>query len=134
MPDFGSSRLDAFREETRAWLQANFPASLRHKADALVDAVGEGGEAGGADVDLWRQRLAEKGWGRPTGPARYGGGDLSPAEARVLAEEMAAIGARNPIGGMGVIMFGPTLLEYGNDEQLARHIPPITRGELRWCQ
>jgi alkylation response protein AidB-like acyl-CoA dehydrogenase len=35
---------------------------------------------------------------------------------------------------MGVIMFGPTLLEYGDDAQLERHIPPIARGELRWCQ
>ena len=52
----------------------------------------------------------------------------------MLAEEMARIGAPNPIGGMGVIMFGPTLLEYGNEEQLARHIPAIVRGELRWCR
>jgi len=70
----------------------------------------------------------------PTWPQHLGGGGLSKAEARVLAEEMARVGARNPIGGMGVIMFGPTLLEYGSDEQLERHIPPISRGELRWCQ
>ncbi|MFX9089395.1 acyl-CoA dehydrogenase family protein, partial [Acinetobacter baumannii] len=47
---------------------------------------------------------------------------------------MNRIGARNPIGGMGVMMFGPTLLEYGNEDQKRRHIPPIVRGELRWCQ
>jgi alkylation response protein AidB-like acyl-CoA dehydrogenase len=47
---------------------------------------------------------------------------------------MARIGAWNPIGGMGVMMFGPTLLEYGTEEQKRRHIPPIARGELRWCQ
>ena len=70
----------------------------------------------------------------PTWPAHLGGGGLTAAEARVLFEEMGRIGAPNPIGGMGVIMFGPTLLEYGNDEQLQRHIPPIVKGELRWCQ
>jgi alkylation response protein AidB-like acyl-CoA dehydrogenase len=31
-------------------------------------------------------------------------------------------------------MFGPTLIEYGTEEQKAKHIPPIVRGELRWCQ
>jgi alkylation response protein AidB-like acyl-CoA dehydrogenase len=47
---------------------------------------------------------------------------------------MNRIGARNPIGGMGVMMFGPTLLEYGSEDQKQRHIPPIVRGEIRWCQ
>ncbi len=86
------------------------------------------------DGALWVERMGAKGWGTPTWPKEYGGGGLSPAEAKVLAEEMAAIGANNPIGGMGVMMFGPTLLEYGNEEQKQRHIPPICRGEIRWCQ
>src|SRR5215472_302313 len=47
---------------------------------------------------------------------------------------MARIGAINPIGGMGVIMFGPTLLEYGTEAQIQEHIPRIARGEVRWCQ
>src|SRR5205814_1181366 len=75
-----------------------------------------------------------KGWGTPTWPAAYGGGGLSRQEARVLAEEMAAIGARNPIGGMGVMMFGPTLIEVGTEALKQQHIPSIVTGELRWCQ
>jgi alkylation response protein AidB-like acyl-CoA dehydrogenase len=47
---------------------------------------------------------------------------------------MNRIGAFSPIGGMGVGMFGPTLLEYGNEEQKRRHVPPIVKGDLRWCQ
>ncbi|WP_332700947.1 acyl-CoA dehydrogenase family protein, partial [Devosia sp.] len=62
------------------------------------------------------------------------GGGLSPAEARVLQQEMAAIGAVNPIGGMGVGMFGPTLLEYGTEEQKKKWIPDIVTGKVRWCQ
>ncbi|HZZ36027.1 MAG TPA: acyl-CoA dehydrogenase family protein [Caulobacteraceae bacterium] len=131
MPDFGSAELDAFRQSARTWLEENFPASLRRSSDA--DVIGEEAAPTG-DADLWRQRMGEKGWGVPTWPQRHGGGGLSPAEARVLAEEMRRFGAPNPIGGMGVMMFGPTLLEYGSDEQLARHIPPIVKGELRWCQ
>src|ERR1044071_4000469 len=35
---------------------------------------------------------------------------------------------------MGVMMFGPTLLEYGTEAQKQQHIPPIVKGELQWCQ
>jgi alkylation response protein AidB-like acyl-CoA dehydrogenase len=53
----------------------------------------------------------------------------------VLQEEMRRIGAYNPMYiGLGVTMVGPTLLEYGTEAQKQRHIPPIVRGELRWCQ
>jgi alkylation response protein AidB-like acyl-CoA dehydrogenase len=78
--------------------------------------------------------MGEKGWGTPTWPSQYGGGGLSGAEARVLQQELNRAGAYNPIGGMGVMMFGPTLLEYGSEEQKREHIPPIARGEIRWCQ
>ncbi|MFI4935581.1 MAG: acyl-CoA dehydrogenase family protein, partial [Caulobacterales bacterium] len=135
MADFGGGELEGFRTQARTWLDENFPAALRRNPEAVTAAMmGEGeGELAG-DVALWKRRMGEKGWGVPTWPQHLGGGGLSPAEARVLAEEMRDIGAVNPIGGMGVIMFGPTLLEYGNDEQLQRHIPPIVHGELRWCQ
>jgi alkylation response protein AidB-like acyl-CoA dehydrogenase len=133
MADFGGGELDGFRAEARTWLEANYPASLR--ADpAPLNAWLMGGVKAEGDVELWRRRMGEKGWGVPTWPGQYGGGGLSAAEARVLQEEMARIGAINPIGGMGVIMFGPTLLEYGTDEQLQQHIPSIARGEIRWCQ
>jgi alkylation response protein AidB-like acyl-CoA dehydrogenase len=133
MADFGSSELDAFRAQTRDWLEANFPASLRRDASAVTDAEVSGAKPQG-DVALWKQRMAQTGFGTPTWPKAYGGAGLGRAEAKVLAEEMARIGAPNPIGGMGVIMFGPTLLEYGNEDQLRTHIPPIVKGELRWCQ
>ena len=133
MADFGGAELDAFRTETRAWLDANFPASLRRDASPVTDAEATGAKVTG-DAALWKQRIGDRGFGTPTWPKAYGGAGLSRAEAKVLAEEMAAIGAPNPIGGMGVIMFGPTLLEYGNEEQLSRHLPPIIKGDLRWCQ
>jgi alkylation response protein AidB-like acyl-CoA dehydrogenase len=133
MADFGGSDLEAFRTEARTWLEANLPESLRGHPERVTEAMNGGGKPTG-DVELWRQRMGDKGWGTPTWPKEYGGGGLSAAEARVLFEEMARLGAANPIGGMGVIMFGPTLLEYGNDEQLRRHVPPIVKGELRWCQ
>jgi alkylation response protein AidB-like acyl-CoA dehydrogenase len=128
MADFGST-LEAFRTDVREWLMANFPASLKGATGG-----GERLEALSPERDAWRKAMGEKGWGTPTWPRAYGGGGLSREEAKVLAQEMAAIGAYNPIGGMGVIMFGPTLLEYGTEAQKQRHIPAIVKGELRWCQ
>ena len=48
---------------------------------------------------------------------------------------MARAGAFNPLlsFGMGVTMIGPTILDYGTEDQKQRHIPPIVRGEVRWC-
>jgi len=132
MADFGAdTQTEAFRDEARAWLSENFPPSLAHAGPTA--AVGGGRELT-PDDEVWRGRMGEKGWGVPTWPKVYGGGGLTAAEAKVLAEEMAAIGASNPIGGMGVMMFGPTLLEYGNETQKNRHIPPIVHADLRWCQ
>src|SRR5690242_18272560 len=111
MADFGGAETDAFRAEAREWLEANFPQSLRKDPNAVQEVLAGNGRPS-EDAKLWKQRMGEKGWGVPTWPKAYGGGGLTPAEARVLQQEMAAIGATNPIGGMGVGMFGPTLLEY----------------------
>ncbi|MDO8324939.1 MAG: acyl-CoA dehydrogenase family protein [Phenylobacterium sp.] len=131
MADFGGADLDAFRAQAKTWLAENFPPSLKSRSDI---AAAEAPVPVEGDYKLWKERMGAKGWGVPTWPSEYGGGGLNSAEARVLREEMAAVGAWNPIGGMGVMMFGPTLLEYGTEEQKQRHIPPIVRGELRWCQ
>ena len=123
--------LESFRAEARAWLAENFPPSLKDK-DVSMTAMA--GITLSGDAKLWQERMGAKGWGTPTYPKQYGGGGLTTAQARVLQQEMARIGAKNPIGGMGVMMFGPTLLEYGNEEQKARHVPGIVTGTVRWCQ
>jgi alkylation response protein AidB-like acyl-CoA dehydrogenase len=133
MADFGSE-VEAFRGEARNWLEENYPQSLRRDSDATQEALMMGGLKPTGDLKLWKDRMAAKGWGAPTWPKQYGGGGLSPQEARILQDEMNRIGATNPMAGMGTSMFGPTLLEYGTEEQKQRHIPPIVRGELRWCQ
>ena len=133
MADFGGDlELEDFRAEARTWLEENFPASLKGKA-ALSMAMMEGLKPEG-DLLLWKQRIGAKGWGTPTWPAEYGGGGLTPMQARVLQQEMAKAGAFNPLTfGMGVTMIGPTILDYGTEEQKKKHIPPIVRGDIRWC-
>jgi alkylation response protein AidB-like acyl-CoA dehydrogenase len=131
MADFGGDDIEGFRTEARDWLKANFPTSLKGKGGVMA---AEGVVPGGPDMRGWTKAMGDKGWGVPTWPTAYGGGGLAPAQARALQQEMNAVGAWNPIGGMGVMMFGPTLLEYGTEAQKQRHIPPIVRGEIRWCQ
>ena len=132
MADFGGSDLDAFRAEARTWIEANLPAALKGNPSAQMAAMM--GAKPSAEAEAWRKAMGDKGWGVPTWPTEYGGGGLSRPEGRIVMEELAKAGAYNPIGGMGVMMFGPTLLEYGTEEQKRRHIPGIVKGEVRWCQ
>ncbi|MET4683655.1 acyl-CoA dehydrogenase family protein [Brevundimonas faecalis] len=128
--------LETFRAETRAWLEANCPPECR------------GGGAGEADMvwggrnpvfptpahKTWLDRMAERGWTAPEWPSEYGGGGLNREEAKVLASEMRRIKARPPLFSFGVWMLGPALLAFGTEEQKQRFLPPIVRGEIRWCQ
>jgi len=86
------------------------------------------------EAELWLQRMASKGWTAPTWPKDFGGGGLNKEALLILLEELQRIKARPPLGGMGISMIGPTLLEYGTDEQKTRHLPPIIKGEIAWCQ
>jgi alkylation response protein AidB-like acyl-CoA dehydrogenase len=86
------------------------------------------------DPKVWLERCAARGFTAPTWPAEYGGGGLSREEAKVLQQEMARAKAPPPLIGFGLTMIGPTLLQFGNEEQKKEHLPKICRGEIRWCQ
>ena len=123
---------DAFRTEVHHFLAAHFPDELRGTGNMLAGLDGPTNET--PVQKKWREAVGERGWGTPTWPKEYGGGGLTKGQARLIEHEFAKVGAYNPIGGMGVMMFGPTLLEYGDEKQKLEHIPPICRGEIRWCQ
>ncbi|MEQ8859333.1 MAG: acyl-CoA dehydrogenase family protein [Pseudomonadales bacterium] len=126
------SDLTAFREETRAWLEVNCPAGARGPGEIPNGSTKV--EIADGDTRLWLERMAERGWTVPTWPTAYGGGGLSDAEARVLFQEMEAIDARPPLVNMGTRMLGPTLLEFGTEDQKKRHLTPIAEGRAAWCQ
>lgn len=127
--------LQTFRQDTRAWLAANCPASMRTPM-VPGEEVGGGNKRRSSNPDayIWLQRMAARGWTVPTWPVAYGGAGLDKTQFLILLEELQAIHARPPLGGMGVTMLGPTLLEYGTEDQKLRHLPPIARGETAWCQ
>jgi len=128
--------LDEFRQETRAWLEENCPASMREPIESDKDQCW-GGRKWVFESDeqkLWLERMAERGWTVPQWPKEYGGGGLSREEAKILQQEMARIVARRPLESFGIDMLGPALFKFASEEQKRRFIPEIIRGEIRWCQ
>lgn len=128
--------LDTFRQETRVWLEENCPQSMRSPFKSDKDACwgGRNFKYQSDDQRLWLDRMAAKGWTAPDWPEEYGGGGLSREQHKVLLEEMARIQARPPLNSFGVWMIGPAILKFGSEALKQQHIPPIVRGEIRWCQ
>ena len=124
-----------FRTQTRAWLEQHCPASMRTRM-VPGEEVNGGRKRPSSNPDAyrWLEVMADQGWTVPTWPQAYGGAGLNQEQFLVLLEELQRIRARPPLGGMGVSMLGPTLLEYGTQEQKLKFLPPIARGEVAWCQ
>ena len=126
----------AFREETRDWLEANCPESMRHPYRNEADACWGGRHCifQSDDQKNWLERMAAKGWTVPTWPVQYGGAALSREQAKILKEELIRIKARPPLESFGISMLGPPLLKFGSEELKQQHLSPIARGEIRWAQ
>ncbi len=127
--------LSRFREEVRSWLADNCPASMRTPTPEEETVWGGRRQTYvNPDSKLWLERMAERGWTCPTWPKEYGGGGLSAEEDKILQEELRAINARSALQSFGIWMLGPALLEFASHEQKLKYLPPIVRGEIRWCQ
>ncbi len=128
--------LESFRAETRAWLEANCPPEMREPMRDESDACwgGRNPSFKSEAQKKWMDVMAARGWTVPDWPKEYGGGGLSPAETKILRQEMARINARNPLMSFGISMLGPALLKYGTEAQKKHYLTQIARGEIRWCQ
>ncbi|MXW52443.1 MAG: acyl-CoA dehydrogenase [Gammaproteobacteria bacterium] len=120
-----------FRAETREWLLQSCPSSLLQSE--IVPKAGQKTPVSG-NRKTWLERAAERGFTVPMWPKEFGGAGLSKDQYVTLLEEMRSLGIPAPLAGMGTTMLGPTLLEHGTEDQKARHLPRIARGEVRWCQ
>jgi len=128
--------LDAFRAELRDWLAQNCPEEMR---DGLMteESICWGGKDWVFTSDaqrVWLVRCAAKGYTVPTWPVAYGGAGLSRDQEKIFHEEMGRIDARSPLQSFGIWMLGPALLHFGTHEQKLQYLPPVARGEVRWCQ
>jgi alkylation response protein AidB-like acyl-CoA dehydrogenase len=127
---------DAFRAEIRAWLEAHAPEALRGHPYTAENACWGGSKFvyDPPESRDWLQAAGERGITAPTWPTEYGGAGLDRAQAKILSEEMRRLQLPPPLIGFGLEMIGPTLLRYGSEEQKQQFLPPIVRGEIRWCQ
>lgn len=127
---------ETFRAEVREWLEQNCPPAMRTRIISDAEEVWGGRRATfpHPDAKVWLERMGAKGWTAPTWPKVYGGGGLTREEARILQEEMNRLGCRRPLASLGIWMFGPVLLESGTEAQKLEFLPPMVRGETRWCQ
>lgn len=127
--------LESFRLEVRRWLQENCPASMRTPMrEDEFPAPGRHATYKNPDTKLWMDRCADRGFTAPSWPVEYGGAGLDRDQVIIWQQEVRRIGARPPLGGMGLLMLGPALLDFGSESQKAQHLPKIARGEIRWCQ
>ncbi|MEU5072360.1 acyl-CoA dehydrogenase family protein [Streptomyces asoensis] len=116
---------EAFRAEARAWLHAHVPAAALPSLETAE---------GFAAHRAWEAELAADGWSVVNWPARFGGRDCGLMRWLLFEEEYYAAGAPGRVGQNGVSLLAPTLLEHGTEEQRARVLPAMARGEVVWAQ
>jgi alkylation response protein AidB-like acyl-CoA dehydrogenase len=122
------SDTEQFRKEVREWLHANLPEGWFDEDFELTQ------EERTEFNERWPRKLYEGGWICATWPKEYGGKGLSTMEGVVLAEEFADARAPMRADFFGDTLVGPTILQWGSEEQKREFLPKILRGEMRWCQ
>ncbi len=115
----------AFRVEAREWLEANVPGQALQSMDT---------EQGFAAHREWETKLNEGGWAMVSWPVEYGGRGVDLIEWLIFEEEYYRAGAPGRVNQNGIFLLGPTLMEFGNDEQKARFLPPMAAGIDVWAQ
>ncbi len=121
--DWNSFSDEEFRAGVFAWFDKNYPKNMRH--------TGRRGSA--AEMNDWMKTISRKGWIAPAWPVKWGGMGLSPAKQIIYIEERERVGVmRNP--DMGIVMFGPTLMRWGSEEQKQKYLPRIISNDDIWCQ
>jgi alkylation response protein AidB-like acyl-CoA dehydrogenase len=124
---------EAFRVEIRGWLKDNLPAGWYDAYDRGERFEMEP-EAKKAFNEGWSAKLFKGGWICATWPVEYGGKGLTTMQGVVLAEEFARVKAPLRADFFGDTLVGPTILQWGTEEQKKEFLPRILNGTMRWCQ
>jgi alkylation response protein AidB-like acyl-CoA dehydrogenase len=114
---------EAFRDELRAWLQANHPGEEPAGDEAAFEFRRD-----------WQRNLNEAGWAGLSWPREYGGRGATLIEQAIFNEELVRARAPMPANVLGLIMGGPVVIAHGSDEQKERFLKPILTAEEIWCQ
>jgi alkylation response protein AidB-like acyl-CoA dehydrogenase len=125
-----SAEDEAFRLEFRTWLEVNAPREPMHSL------------AGGFEQDEddwkrklgWYRKLAAAGWTCVDWPREFGGRGLGMLKTIIYHEELQRFNAPLPFIGSGPSLVGPTLMQWGTEDQKRRFVPKIISAEEIWCQ
>lgn len=120
-----TEKQQAFRTEVRQWLGENLPPAPLLTLEC---------EEGYHQHVGWERQLASGNWGMVTWPESYGGRGLDLIEWLIFEEEYWGAGAPLRVNQNGIFLLGPTIMEYGTEEQKARFLPPMAAGEVIWAQ
>ena len=113
-----------------------FRAEVRDFISVHRDQAPKGEGMRSEKVLNWQKLLIEHGYAARTIPEAYGGFGAEPdvLNSRIIAEEFANAQVSPGLGGQGISMLVPTLLEVGSEEQRQTFIRPTIHGEMVWCQ
>ena len=119
-----TSEEESFRDELRAWLEANHPGP----------SPGGGDQAEFEFQRDWQRKMHEGGWAGVSWPKEFGGRGATLIEQAIASEEMARAKVPRPANVLGLVMGGPVVIAHGDDEQKERFLDPILSAEEIWCQ
>jgi len=115
-----------FRDEVRAWLEANKP---------LGDGAAEEGQKDFIESRRrWQKKMYDAGYVGITWPKEYGGRGAGFMEQLIFNDEMIQAQAPEPINVIGLGMGGPVVIAHGTEEQKKRYLTPLLSAEEIWCQ
>jgi|TARA_B000000475_G_scaffold270192_1_gene265387 alkylation response protein AidB-like acyl-CoA dehydrogenase len=107
-------------------------------SDSAKVPLAQNNKSGGPSMSRsdWQKTLIENGYFARSIPKEYGGfgGESDVIKSRIAATEFSNSGIPGPMGGQGIDMLVPTLLELGTEEQKNKYIKPTLYGEMIWCQ
>ena len=125
----------AFRQSVQEFLAEHAP---NHQATTAPTALlGESPEAEKAHFEAcrnWQRTLYDNGWAGITWPEEFGGRGGQPWQQLIFNEELAHYGLTSGFLGSTIGMVGPALMAHGTPEQQQRHLGPLLRGDVVWCQ
>ncbi|HKV04842.1 MAG TPA: acyl-CoA dehydrogenase family protein [Candidatus Acidoferrales bacterium] len=116
-----------FRDELRAWLEANVPKDWPEWREKPLEESFSYSRA-------WQRKLHEGRWAAVSWPKEYGGRSATLMQQAIFWEEMARVQAPSMANALGLGLIGPTIIAYGTEAQKKRFIPKILSAEEIWCQ
>ena len=135
--DFDDSPAQAaFRQQVHAFLSAHAePAQKRATVHAMAhDANSEAEAEHVRRSQRWQALLFDQGWAGITWPTAHGGRGGTIVEQMIFNQELSKFDVPGSVFAQGIGMAGPTLIQHGSDEQKARFLGPMLRGDELWCQ